>query len=343
MLLHQGATQQPPLSAGPNWEHPLVRPGGYLINGGSSVLPNVLTGELATVSDGNALTVEMSGGFRCTRFNETIVNWSRPGNRFESGEFSGFLMLIDHVDNGQAQSGWTISTGAFGWAQELEFFSNNQNLSWSNFGTAPTGGDFNSSLGTLFGAKVLYAGFSLDYSDPHTVTLYRIDQDVGITEETSGSLARGNQPTDEIMQIGGRAGDTAEFRLDANVICGAVLPGKWSLRDHIMVRNNPWQLLEQQRLTLVLPSGDKTVTANLVDIGGAAQINLTGLRWSWFNEGSPGIMSAPSDQGTVETTDGSGQIILQVPNTTLTAGQTGFLLLRDPAGLFIGGYRLTVD
>ncbi len=90
-------------------------------------------------------------------------------------------------------------------------------------------------------------------------------------------------------------------------------------------------------------SFSQSVTVNLVDIAGVAQASLTGLRWSWFNEGSPGIMNAPSDEGTVETTDAGGELVLDLPNTTLTSGQTGWLALRDPSGLFIGGYRLQVD
>jgi len=86
-----------------------------------------------------------------------------------------------------------------------------------------------------------------------------------------------------------------------------------------------------------------SVTVNLVDIDSSVQANLSNLRWDWFNEPDPQNFNAPSDQGTVETTDGTGELVLDLPNTTLTTGQTGFLVLRDATNNFIGGYRLDID
>jgi hypothetical protein len=61
------------------------------------------------------------------------------------------------------------------------------------------------------------------------------------------------------MQLGGRNGDAAEFRLDANVICGAVMDGEWTDGDHASLFVNPWQLFEPRtQFISTQPSGTNT-------------------------------------------------------------------------------------
>lgn len=81
----------------------------------------------------------------------------------------------------------------------------------------------------------------------------------------------------------------------------------------------------------------------LVDHDNVALSSLTNLRWSWFDEPDPKDFTAPTDQGTTESTDSSGNISISIPSSTLTSGQTGFLVLRDNTNSYVGGYRLNVD
>jgi hypothetical protein len=91
-----------------------------------------------------------------------------------------------------------------------------------------------------------------------------------------------------------------------------------------------------------------SVGATLTDVGlvnlvSNPQASLTDIKWSWFDESDPKDFTTPTDQGTVESTDGSGNITIEMLNSTLTSGQTGFLVLRHVSEGLIGGYRLQVD
>jgi len=71
-----------------------------------------------------------------------------------------------------------------------------------------------------------------------------------------------------------------------------------------------------------------------------AQTSLSSLDWAWFDGTDPAAFIAPSDQGSTESTDGDGLISVSLPNTTLTSGQTGTLVLSD--GTAYGVFRLEV-
>jgi hypothetical protein len=82
---------------------------------------------------------------------------------------------------------------------------------------------------------------------------------------------------------------------------------------------------------------------SLVDRTGKALPNLTAIDWAWFDSNTPASFIAPTDQGSTESTDGTGQIVVKIPNTTLTAGQIGTLVLRNQAGDIMGAYNLEVQ
>jgi hypothetical protein len=90
-------------------------------------------------------------------------------------------------------------------------------------------------------------------------------------------------------------------------------------------------------------TGATLTDINLVNFSNVAQASLTSLKWDWFDQPDPKDMTAPTDQGTTEITDSSGNITISMPSSTLTSGQTGFLTLRDASNNYIGGYRLDVD
>jgi hypothetical protein len=81
------------------------------------------------------------------------------------------------------------------------------------------------------------------------------------------------------------------------------------------------------------PSGlvARTVTLSLVSNAGAAAANLSGLKWVFWDQANPALMTAPTSAGTVETTDGSGQLVIPV-QSSLASGAVGWLVITDSDG-----------
>lgn len=77
---------------------------------------------------------------------------------------------------------------------------------------------------------------------------------------------------------------------------------------------------------------EKTASVNLVNASNAAQASLTGLKWAWFDGVTPDAFSAPTDQGTGESTDGSGVLTVTIGNSAKEAGQVGWLIVTDSDG-----------
>lgn len=88
---------------------------------------------------------------------------------------------------------------------------------------------------------------------------------------------------------------------------------------------------------------EETVTCTLVTINGVSRPNLSSLSWAWFDQTDPNSFAAPTDQGEVESTDGAGQIIVDLTSTSLTTGQQGTLVLRSDDGSLLGAYNLSID
>lgn len=81
------------------------------------------------------------------------------------------------------------------------------------------------------------------------------------------------------------------------------------------------------------PAPTKSATLTLVDRSGGARASLTGLKWAFFDQVSPDLLAAPVDKGAIEETDAAGEIVIELPNTTLAAGGTGFLIISDTDGV----------
>lgn len=77
---------------------------------------------------------------------------------------------------------------------------------------------------------------------------------------------------------------------------------------------------------------EKTASVNLVNASNAAQASLTGLKWAWFDGVTPDAFSAPTDQGTGESTDGSGVLTVTIGNSSKTTGQVGWMIVTDSDG-----------
>ena len=76
----------------------------------------------------------------------------------------------------------------------------------------------------------------------------------------------------------------------------------------------------------------KSVQLTLTDEQGTPIPNLTGLKWAWFDQATPDLFLAPTDKGANESTDGSGNLVVEIPNSTLNSGQTGWLTVTDSDG-----------
>lgn len=75
----------------------------------------------------------------------------------------------------------------------------------------------------------------------------------------------------------------------------------------------------------------RTVTLTLTSDGTAVVPGLTGLRWAWFDQAQPDAWAAPTDQGAVESTDGSGVLAISV-RSALAPGATGWLVVTNSDG-----------
>lgn len=75
-----------------------------------------------------------------------------------------------------------------------------------------------------------------------------------------------------------------------------------------------------------------SITLTLTSNGTAPVPGLTGLHWAFFDEALPSAFTAPAAQGSVETTDGSGVLVLNITGSTLNAGDTGWLIVTDSDG-----------
>jgi hypothetical protein len=74
------------------------------------------------------------------------------------------------------------------------------------------------------------------------------------------------------------------------------------------------------------------VSINLVNESGVAQSSLSGLKWAWFDEVTPDLLGPPTDQGSAELTDGSGVLTIDLPRSSKTLGQVGWLVVTNSDG-----------
>lgn len=85
----------------------------------------------------------------------------------------------------------------------------------------------------------------------------------------------------------------------------------------------------------------KTANARLADVDGVDRANLTNLNWAWYDV-LPATGVFPTDFAADGATDATGNFSVEIPKTTLNAGQVGYLLIYDPANSWSGIYAITV-
>ena len=109
--------------------------------------------------------------------------------------------------------------------------------------------------------------------------------------------------------------------------------------------NEPLQdNLTKSSYTLYGSSPIVSVSASLKELDGVTNLptDLSGVRWAWFDT-VPGVgQSVPIDYGTALSIQ-AGSLDLDLPNSTLTNGQYGFLVLEHVASGRRQAYRLQVS
>ena len=75
-----------------------------------------------------------------------------------------------------------------------------------------------------------------------------------------------------------------------------------------------------------------SITITLVNESGTAQSSLSSLKWAWFDQITPNLFTAPTDQGSAEVTDGSGVLTISLPGSSKTSGQVGWLIVTNSDG-----------
>ena len=93
---------------------------------------------------------------------------------------------------------------------------------------------------------------------------------------------------------------------------------------------------------LIPAAAGSDVDSIFSDRFGAAQSDLSGLSWAWFDE-DVGVLNAPTAQGAVETSDSGGVSSIDVTGTALAGGATGTLVLYDSTSEKFGAYRALID
>lgn len=96
------------------------------------------------------------------------------------------------------------------------------------------------------------------------------------------------------------------------------------------------------------PPANPTITIRLLDaaVSGSPLPSLTGIEWGWWDSAltlADTFGVAPTNSGTAESTDGSGNLAIVAPDSGKTSGQQAFVLLHDPTGPRTFGALLTVD
>lgn len=77
--------------------------------------------------------------------------------------------------------------------------------------------------------------------------------------------------------------------------------------------------------------GTRTVQITLTTNGTTPAASLTGLKWAWFDSTDPSSFAAPTDRGSIESTDGSGVLNISV-RSALASGGVGWLIITNSDG-----------
>ncbi len=87
----------------------------------------------------------------------------------------------------------------------------------------------------------------------------------------------------------------------------------------------------------IAPPLAKTVTLQVVDaaVAGSSLVNLSPIHWASYDTATQLSQTwgvAPTDSGLAESTNASGELVIQLPNTARNSGQSVFLQLQVGSG-----------
>jgi hypothetical protein len=74
------------------------------------------------------------------------------------------------------------------------------------------------------------------------------------------------------------------------------------------------------------------VTVRVVDAFGNPRASIAGLKWAFFDQSTVDTLNAPTAKGTNGTTDGAGNLTLNITGTTLQPGHVGILAFSNGNG-----------
>lgn len=153
-----------------------------------------------------------------------------------------------------------------------------------------------------------------------TDTTYSTGLSPGILFDSDGGGAGPGSWGGETSDTGGTLSATASFTspaatMSASGSVGLTIAGTLTLTAPVVTMTASGTPLSKQIVTDTLRDAD------------GALLTLTGIAWYWYDSTAPDFSSdTPTDSGTVDCTSGAlGQ--LEVPNSTLTDGQSGTLVL----------------
>lgn len=115
----------------------------------------------------------------------------------------------------------------------------------------------------------------------------------------------------------------------AGVISGTVASASTTTGLRVRATDTAGQTVDSNAFSVTIAAAavGRTVT---ISLSGAA--SLSNLEWAWFDQIKPSLFGAPTDKGSVESTTADGVLVLNLPNSTLSAGQVGWLELTNSDG-----------
>jgi len=84
--------------------------------------------------------------------------------------------------------------------------------------------------------------------------------------------------------------------------------------------------------TLTVNAPPASVSITLTTDGTTPAASLTGLKWAFFDQVTPDLFAAPVAKGAVESTDGSGVLVLDITGSALAPGAVGWLVVTNSDG-----------
>lgn len=211
----------------------------------------------------------------------------------------------------------------------LFFFSTRRDVATSPATIANTGGSGNAS------------SISLAFSYPASSDTTAPTLTSASASATSGTTSSGSVTTDEangtlywLTNTSGTATATAVKAGSSQAVTAAgaqstsstgLSPGT-TYYTHFLHRDaagNDSAVLSSASFATPALSASITLTTD----GTTPAASLTGLTWGWWDAYPPNTASAPLVGGSAGTTNGSGVFTATLTGTTLTAGQTGTLLI----------------